>query len=31
MVAAHLELLADSEPEVTSREEDGIIRYLLRG
>jgi glyoxylase-like metal-dependent hydrolase (beta-lactamase superfamily II) len=31
MVAAHLELLADGEPEITSREEDGIVRYLLRG
>jgi glyoxylase-like metal-dependent hydrolase (beta-lactamase superfamily II) len=30
MVAAHLELLADSEAEVISREEDGVARYCLR-
>jgi glyoxylase-like metal-dependent hydrolase (beta-lactamase superfamily II) len=31
MVAAHLELIASSEPEVRSREEDGVITYRLRG
>jgi glyoxylase-like metal-dependent hydrolase (beta-lactamase superfamily II) len=31
MVAAHLELMAAAEPEVKSREEDGVARYLVRG
>lgn len=31
MVAAHLELMAASEPEVRSREEDGVVRYDVRG
>lgn len=31
MVAAHLELLAESEPGVRSREEGVVVRYFLKG